>query len=100
MPVSWPNYQAVANSNMTYLFMNVPHSWLTVRMDYLVDKQTAGYLMSKIKRWFWSKDDLRTLKSLAREKTPAPRIAKQLKRSLGAVRQKAMGLGISLDSRP
>ena len=55
--------------------------------------------MSIIKRWFWSKQDVRTLKSLARQKTPAPKIAKQLKRSLGAVRQKALGLGVSLDSR-
>jgi len=59
----------------------------------------AEWFMSKIKRWFWSKEDVRTLKSLARQKTPAPKIAKQLKRSLGAVRQKALGLGISLNSR-
>jgi len=37
--------------------------------------------MVKIKRWYLSKEDLRTLKSLARHKTPAPKIAKQLKRS-------------------
>jgi hypothetical protein len=55
--------------------------------------------MPKIKRWFWSKEDVRALKSLARQKTPAPKIAKQLKRSLGAVRQKALGLGVSLNSR-
>jgi hypothetical protein len=51
-------------------------------MNYLVAKQTAGYLISKIKRWFWSKDDVRSLKSLARAKTPAAKIAKQLKRSV------------------
>ena len=55
--------------------------------------------MPKMKRWFWSKEDVRTLKSLARQKAPAPKIAKQLKRSLGAVRQKALGLGVSLNSR-
>ena len=55
--------------------------------------------MSKINRWFWSKDDVRSLKSLARAKTPAKKIAKELKRSLGAVRQKALGLGVSLNSR-
>ena len=55
--------------------------------------------MPKIKRWFWSEEDMRTLKSLARQKTSAPKIAKQLKGSLGAVRQKALGLGVSLDSR-
>jgi hypothetical protein len=55
--------------------------------------------MPKIKRWFWSKEDMRTHKLLARQKTPAPTIAKQLKRGLGAVRQKALGMGVSLDSR-
>jgi hypothetical protein len=59
----------------------------------------AGLIMAKSKRWFWSKDDVQALKSLARQKTPAPRIAKQLKRSEGAIRQKALGLGISLNSR-
>jgi hypothetical protein len=55
--------------------------------------------MQKSKRWFWSKEEVRVLKSLARQKTPAPKIAKQLKRSVGAVRQKALGLAISLNSR-
>jgi hypothetical protein len=55
--------------------------------------------MPKMKRWFWSKEDVRTMKSLARQKTPAPKIAKQLKRTVGAVRQKALGVGVSLDSR-
>jgi hypothetical protein len=55
--------------------------------------------MPKSKRWFWSKEDVRTLKSLARQKTPAPKIAKVIKRSAGDVRQKALGLGVSLNSR-
>jgi len=55
--------------------------------------------MKKRKRWFWSKEDVCTLKSLARQKSPAPKIAKKLKRSVGAVRQKALGLEISLNSR-
>lgn len=55
--------------------------------------------MPKSRRWFWSKDDVRTLKTLARQKIPAPKIAKELKRSEGSVRQKALGLGISLNSR-
>ena len=84
---------------MTYLLMNILHSWPAVKMNYLVPEQTAGYVMSKINRWFWSKDDVRSLKSLARAKTPAKKIAKELKRSLGAVRQKALGLGVSLNSR-
>jgi hypothetical protein len=48
----------------------------------------------------WSKDDLRTLKSLAKEKRGAARIARILKRTIPAVRSRASSLGVSLDSRP
>ncbi|MDE2464986.1 MAG: hypothetical protein KGO02_14890 [Alphaproteobacteria bacterium] len=53
----------------------------------------------RTKRRAWSKDDVREFKLLARQKTPAPKIAKRFKRSEGAIRQKALGLGISLNSR-
>ncbi len=45
----------------------------------------------------WSKEDVRTLKGLAR-KEPASKIAKNLKRTEGATRQKATALGISLNT--
>ena len=47
----------------------------------------------------WTTDHVRTLKTLARKKTKAARIAKTLKRTEGATRQKAFSLGLSLDSR-
>ena len=47
----------------------------------------------------WTKDDVRELKVSARQKTPARKIARSLKRTEGATRQKAFSLGISLDSR-
>ena len=47
----------------------------------------------------WTKTDIRALKSLAREKTPAGKIARKLKRTEGATRAKAFMLGVSLDSR-
>jgi hypothetical protein len=37
----------------------------------------------------WTKDDVRVLKSSARQKTPAAKIAKSLKRTVGATRAKA-----------
>ena len=40
-----------------------------------------------------------TLKTLAKKKTPAKKIAKSLKRTEGATRQKAFSMGLSLDSR-
>lgn len=55
--------------------------------------------IKKVKRRAWSKDDKRTLKSLARQKVPAAKIARQFKRTVGAIRQKALYLGISLNSR-
>jgi hypothetical protein len=60
----------------------------------------GSYLMAKkaLKR-AWTPADLKTLKSLARQKTHAGRIAKTLKRSEGATRQKAFSMGLSLDSR-
>jgi len=46
-------------------------------------------MANKSKRREWTKDDVRVLKSSARQKTPAAKIAKSLKRTLGATRQKA-----------
>jgi hypothetical protein len=56
-------------------------------------------MAKKSKRRAWSKDDVRTLKALARQKTPAGKIARALKRTEGATRQRASSLGISLETR-
>jgi hypothetical protein len=53
----------------------------------------------KLTRREWTKQDLKDLKTLAREKTPARTIGRKLKRSEGAVRQKAYAVGISLSLR-
>ena len=52
-----------------------------------------------IKRRAWNDADVRELKRLAKAKTPAAQIARRFKRTEGALRQKALHLGISLDSR-
>ena len=51
------------------------------------------------KRRAWTTEHVRTLKTLARQKTHADKIARTLKRTVGATRQKAFILGLSLDSR-
>ena len=51
------------------------------------------------KRREWTAQDIKNLKAMAKSKTPASKIAKSLKRTLGATRQKAFTLGVSLDSR-
>ena len=56
-------------------------------------------MAKKAKRREWTKDDVKELKTMARNKTPAPKIAKALRRTVGATRQKALALGVSLNSR-
>ncbi len=51
------------------------------------------------KRRAWTPAQVRELKTFARKKTPARKIAKSLKRTEGATRQKAFSIGLSLDSR-
>jgi hypothetical protein len=55
--------------------------------------------MRKVTRRSWTTEDIRTLKTLARQKTHAGKIAKKLKRTEGATRQKAFSMGVSLDAR-
>jgi len=47
----------------------------------------------------WTKDDLRELKAHSKAKTPVVKVAKALKRTEGAVRQKAKAIGIGLGHR-
>ena len=51
------------------------------------------------KRRAWTSENVRTLKTMARQKKRAARIAKTLKRTEGATRQKAFSMGLSLNSR-
>jgi hypothetical protein len=51
------------------------------------------------KRRAWTTVQVRELKKLARKKMPAAAIARRLKRTEGALRQKALTIGLSLDSR-
>jgi hypothetical protein len=56
-------------------------------------------MAKKAKRRAWTATDVRALKSAAKKKTRAATIARTLKRTEGATRQKAFSLGLSLDSR-
>jgi hypothetical protein len=51
------------------------------------------------KRQPWTKEDIRMLKSMVREKTTAIVIARKLKRSVAATYQKAMRLGVKMRAR-
>jgi len=51
------------------------------------------------KRRAWTATEVRELRTLAKKKTTAGKIAKRLRRTEGATRQKAFSMGLSLDSR-
>jgi hypothetical protein len=51
------------------------------------------------KRREWTATDVRELKSMLRQKTPVVKIARNLKRTAGATRQKAFALGLSISSQ-
>ena len=53
----------------------------------------------KAKKRVWTATDVRDLRGLAKKKVPAGKIARSLKRTIGATRQKAFSLGVSLNSR-
>lgn len=56
-------------------------------------------MKKRSKRRAWSTADVRTLKAGAKKKTRAASLARSLKRTEGATRQKAFSLGLSLNSR-
>jgi hypothetical protein len=51
------------------------------------------------KRREWTKADLKELKDHSKARTPVVKIAKLTKRSVGALRQKALHMGIGLGHR-
>ena len=51
------------------------------------------------KRIAWSKENIRDLKMHSKSKTPVVKIAKLMKRSEGAIRQRALALNIGIGHR-
>jgi hypothetical protein len=47
----------------------------------------------------WTKEDVRALKAMAKDRRGVAKISKALKRTIGATTVKAHMLGVSLDSR-
>ena len=44
----------------------------------------------------WTKEEYKTLKAHSKARTPVAKISKQMKRSVGALRQQALKLGVGL----
>ncbi len=47
----------------------------------------------------YSKDDIKALKAHSKARTPLKKISKEMKRTEGSLRQKALNLGIGLGHR-
>ena len=58
-------------------------------------KKTNG----RAKRVAWTKEHVRDLKAHSKSKTPVAKISKTMKRTAGAIRQKALALGIAIGHR-
>jgi len=56
-------------------------------------------LATKKKRRSWLAAEIKALKTAAKSIVPASKIARLLKRTEGAIRQKALALGLSLNSQ-
>ena len=68
----------------------------------LLKNEKRRFALAKKKvtrRVLWSKEDVRTLKSMAKAKAGVARIAKSLKRTPAATAVKATSLGVSLSMR-
>ena len=53
-------------------------------------------MAKRTKRREWTKENVRELKAHSRSKTPVAKISKPTKRTVGALRQKAFQMGLSL----
>ena len=59
-------------------------------------KVTKPKKTSKAVRREWTKGDVKELKAHSKARTPVTKISKETKRTIGALRQKALNLGIGL----
>jgi hypothetical protein len=62
-------------------------------------KEESKLAKKKVIRRAWSKEDVRTLKTMAKAKAGVTKIAKPLKRSPGATSVMAAKRGVSLSTR-
>jgi hypothetical protein len=62
-------------------------------------KEELKLAKKKVVRRAWSKEDVRTLKTMAKAKAGVNKISKALKRTKAATMVKASMLGVSLDTR-
>jgi hypothetical protein len=64
-----------------------------------IDMAKKASKKSRTKRRAWSKGDVTALRGHSKKKTSVASIARTLKRSAGAIRQKALSLGLPIGHR-
>ncbi len=74
----------------------MPGLWL---IDFTHELLLATKRAGHSKRHPWTKQDVRELKEHSRSKSPLKKITRAMKRTIGALRQKAFSLGLSLGHR-
>jgi hypothetical protein len=62
-------------------------------------RRAAKKMDGRRKRRVWTKEQVQELRTHSRARTPIARISKLMKRTTGALRQKAFALGLSLGHR-
>jgi len=72
---------------------------LSVATAVFLEGLMASKRAKRTERRTWSKADVRELKAHSRSKSPAKKVAKAMKRTVGALRQKALSLGLPLGHR-
>jgi hypothetical protein len=86
----WPPHEVIATWGASHTERSTMAKRTTNK------KSTNGRRMV---RQAWTKENLKELKGHSRAKTPVTKISKAMKRTIGALRQKAFSLGLSLGHR-
>ncbi|RZN11062.1 hypothetical protein CWO91_10280 [Bradyrhizobium genosp. SA-3] len=68
---------------------------LDLAPQHLKERRLAKKTKKTVRRE-WTPADLRTLKKHSKDRTPVAKISKEMKRTVGALRQKALVLGVDL----
>jgi hypothetical protein len=68
-------------------------------MQMAKQKKNGKTTRHNTERRAWTKEDQRELRTHSKAKTPVTAISKEMKRTVGALRQQALKLGISLGHR-
>ena len=78
----------------SHLCLTHSHDHSNPARDHVGEHQVAKKTTSKRKEY--TKDDVKLLKKHSKARTPVAKLSKLMKRSQGALRQKALSLGIGL----